>query len=118
MKFSTTTKMDPIEIADLDELARPVAAAIRDNIVSGIRNIPQRADGSRPFNDTGKLVAGVRLEKRSDGSYSIVAPPDRLQDPRVMERLFELVPQLADPLSAANVTAAVEKSLEQAVRKR
>lgn len=114
---TTTTKIEYVEIAELDDITQPVAAAIRDEIVSAIKNIPTRPDGSRPFNETGHLVNGVRIEKQSDGSFSIVAPPDRLQEPKVIARLFDLVPMLSDPLSAPRAAKAVADSVKRALRR-
>ena len=108
--------VEPFEIAELDSVTQPVARAIRDGIVAGIKAIPARPDGSHPFNHTGKLANGIKLEKNSDGSYSITAPPDRLQNPKVVERLIEAVPLIADPLSAPTVSAAVAESLERLVK--
>jgi len=115
-KFTAELTFEPFALAELDEVARPVAVAIRDSIVAGIKAIPPRPDGSRPFNDTGKLVAGIRLEKHSDGSYSVMAPPDRLQDPRILTKLHEMVPVLDDPLAIPAVDAAIVKSLDDIVK--
>lgn len=113
-RHTTTVVAEPLELVELDEVTRPVAVAIRDAIVTGIKEIPERHgkrhDGRRPFNATGKLVNGVRLEKNSDGTYSIMVPPDRLQNPVVLERLLVLVPVISDPFSSPKIAAALEQT--------
>lgn len=117
-RFTTTTTTSPEWKLELDEakIAEPVARVIRDEIAAAIRALPvDPVTGRKPFNNTGHLVNGLTIEKNSDGSWSVVAPSDRLQDPRMMARLLELVPLIGDPMLSPRVQAAVAASLDALV---
>ncbi len=116
--YSTTVTRDEIRYElDVNKLAEPVAQVIRDEIRAGIRAIAVMShDGKhRLFNKTGHLVDGLSIEQTGDGSWSVVAPSDRLGTPELMARLVELVPIIANPLSSPKVQAAIEESWSRLV---
>ena len=116
MTFEVTMTIPEWREATADELADPVARVIRDEIAAAIQAIPPGPNGHRPFNATGHLVQGLQVVRTGEGSYAIYAPPDRLERPELLERLIELVPLIADPMSSPKVQAAIAKSLETAIR--
>jgi hypothetical protein len=102
---------------DVSALGEGPAAAIRDAIARGIRSISEPARSGRPlFNRSGHLANGISASAEPDGGWSIAAPPDRLQDPALAERLAELVPAIAKPLDQPPVKSAIEQTTNQIVR--
>lgn len=114
-RYSTTTTADPITY-ELDEakLGQPVAEVIRQEIAAAIRAIPADAKGHRPFNATGHLVTGLRIEL-IDGAWAVTVPADRLESPELMARLVELVPMIADPTRSPRVMEAIAASADRLV---
>ncbi len=120
---TVTIKSRPIEVdLDPDKLAEPVAEAMRDEIQGGIEGITERAKRQkgrrRPnlFYNTGKLVNGLKVERRDDGEYAIVAPPDRLQNADTLKRLRELVKVLRHPRELLKKRAVVKAHAKAAER--
>lgn len=109
---SIETRTDGLT-ADLDpvELGEGPAAAIAEAISAGIRGISERArDGRRQlFNRSGKLANGISVVQVGT-EFEIRAPPDRLQDPALAERLAELVSAIAAPLSDRGVQQAIDRT--------
>ena len=138
-RYTIEVIAEPLEIEiDPAELIEPVAHASAEAVGQGIAsNSEQVAPGTlkkrrshgststRLGVDTGRLAAGVHAERRSDGSYEIMPPPDRLNPSdfsspeayeRFRERLAEAVPAIADPLSPPTVEDAIVGALDKAVK--
>lgn len=122
---------------DERELGAGPAAALRDAIVEGIRGITERVSkatlarrrkanpgaSDRLFNDSGRLAQGLDVRLRGD-TWEVTAPPDRLNASsvtdsgaleRMLQRLFELVPALRDPLTIKSVRDAIERSVSKLI---
>ena len=102
----------------LAEAARRITeetGAITFPIAADIRNNPeQTADGKRRlFVRTGKLASSLTVR---DGA--VLAPPGYLEDPRLLERLIEVVPALRNPLASKLVEAAIAKTAGEIVKVR
>lgn len=105
-----TIKSEILEVTlDPVALASKTAEAGAEAVRSGIRGITARTrDRKRPlFNNTGELARGIAVRAAGDAS-EVVAPPDRLEDDALAERLAELVPAIADPLRDPVVQRAIE----------
>lgn len=106
---------------DVDEIAKALSDAGVTAVVQGIRAIGKPTkDGEHPqFKNTGTLVNGITAHKSGTGDAEVVAPPDRLQEQVVFERMVELVPVLREPLGAVGaqpIHDAIEKATRDVVK--
>ena len=113
---SVTIKAEPLEF-ELDPLvlgAGP-AQAIAESISRGISQTSARRGNRRKWNATGHLAQGIAAVKMGDG-YAIVAPPDRLQDPALLEQLTADIPEIESPITP-EVDRAIDAIADLVVRK-
>lgn len=109
--FTATTTVRDWTLATADELADPVAHVILEVIRDAIRAVP----GNR-WDKSGKLLAGLRVERVGPGQYAVMPPEGRLESDALMERLVADVPLLLDPTQHPRVQAAIVDALARAVR--
>lgn len=87
---------------DLGDVAAALAEAVRD----AIRKLPAGPDGRQPFQRTGRFLEGLVAVAAGAGQWAIRTAGDRLNTDRaaiIIERLYELVPLLADPRALLDV---------------
>lgn len=115
---SMAIEADEVEVeADELVLLRGPAEAARDAVAADIRAIaePAQRGDHKLFNVTGTLAANIEVQPdQSAHALDVVPPPNRLEDPAVVERLVDAVPSLRDPLPSTE--AALEESANGAVR--
>jgi hypothetical protein len=113
---TVTIKAEPLEFElDPHVLGAEPAQAIADSVSRGIRQTSERRGNRRKWNNTGHLASGITVEKTDDG-YAILAPPDRLQDPALLEQLIADVPELESPVTP-EVDRAIDASADLTIRK-
>jgi hypothetical protein len=117
---------EPLEIeTDPAELVAAPAQAMARALERGIRSVDAQAADStirqrrakgiastRRWNATGELARSVRAE-RDGKDYVVTVSDDRLQDPELLERLADDVPEL-DELPR-EVDAALERALDESL---
>jgi hypothetical protein len=124
---SVTITAEPLEI-EIDPLVLALgpAEAIANSIRVGIQNSGEQVSegtarqrkargiaGRTKWNATGELARGIRAEQDGRG-YSIVAPPGRLQDDEVAQKLVEDIEEIAEPVTRT-VEAAIEKTANEMI---
>ena len=109
--FTATTTVTDWTLATADELADPVARVILEVIRDAIRAVP----GNR-WDKSGKLLAGLRVERVGPGQYAVMPPEGRLETDELMAALLRDVPLIADPMQHPRVQAALVDALARAVR--
>lgn len=113
-RFTAEMSFAPFDLTDVDELAKPVAEVIRDEIRAAILALPVNPTTKRrPFVDSGNFVNNLRVEQLSDGAWAVLPPYSDMTETQ-LERLVELVPLLRDPLSSPRVQAAIAAALKHA----
>lgn len=110
---TATTTVTDWTLATADELADPVARVILEVVRDAIRAVP----GNR-WDKSGKLLAGLRVERVGDGQYAVMPPEGRLESDELMARLVADVPLLLDVTQHPRVQAAIADALTRAVRAR
>lgn len=128
---SVTVESEPLTInLDAADLGKGPAEAIKGKVQREIRGITAHAasstiakrrregrSGSRLFNDTGKLAAGLEVRQTGD-LYETVAPRDRLGDPELIARLAEEADiGASDLVKDRKVRDAIKDSAEGMVKK-
>lgn len=121
---SVEYKSSDLEIdIDVEAIAKELAGAGVTAVVQGIRSIgASTKDGDHPqFKHTGTLVNGIASRVAGTGETEVVAPPNRLQEQVVFERMVDLVPVLREPLGVVGadlIHDAIDKATRGVVKAR
>lgn len=115
---ASVTCTGPVLEMDLDEkrLGKTPAEAIASAVERGIASNPHQAkSGRRRWVRSGKLAMSIAAVPDGNG-YNIVGPPDRLQDPEMIQQITEDVRQISDPLSDPLVKETIDKTVQTIVK--
>jgi hypothetical protein len=125
-KFTATAESSSVEcqgdalehVFDPAKLAGVPATAIRDAIAADIRSSPTRdRRGGQAWNKSGHLAQDMTVEQQPDGTFAVVTPPDRLQDPDVQQRFADAIAAAHAPLENQKVQAAIAATTASIVKK-
>lgn len=97
---------------DIDpvKLAADAAEAGASAVAADIAALPGDS-----WHKTGTLARGIAVQRSGMGS-AVVAPPDRLQRPGLLEKLVEQLAVLRDPASDKRIEKAIDASATTIVK--